>query len=148
MAKRFVRIGSMDNIHIYDDADFDGGIETDDVLKSQSAPVNPEDVLRLDDVGDLVGSVVGPATSTDRAVARWVGADGDELDDSDVIISDAGDITTPGDIEGDDITANEIIFIKNIKSGATQAGAGAAADEVWKTSGHASLPDNVLMIGV
>jgi len=35
-----------------------------------------------------------------------------------------------------------------IRSGATQAAAGASANELWKTSGHASLPDNVLMIGV
>ncbi|MFC2065253.1 hypothetical protein ACFLXB_09190 [Chloroflexota bacterium] len=35
-----------------------------------------------------------------------------------------------------------------VKSGATQAAAGAAAGEVWKTASHASLPDNVLMIGV
>lgn len=36
----------------------------------------------------------------------------------------------------------------NIKSGATQVAAGAAQHEVWKTSSHATLPDNVLMIGV
>ena len=35
-----------------------------------------------------------------------------------------------------------------VKSGATQAAAGAAADEIWKTASHATLPDNVLMIGV
>lgn len=35
----------------------------------------------------------------------------------------------------------------DIKHGATQAAAGAAAKEVWYTSGHASLPDNVLMYG-
>lgn len=40
------------------------------------------------------------------------------------------------------------LFLRTIKSGATQVAAGAAANEVWKTSGHASLPDNVLMIGV
>jgi len=40
------------------------------------------------------------------------------------------------------------VVIANIKSGATQAAAGAAAGEIWKTSGHSSLPDNVLMIGV
>ena len=40
------------------------------------------------------------------------------------------------------------IFIENIKSGATQAAAGAAANEVWKTSGHATLPDHVLVMGV
>lgn len=35
-----------------------------------------------------------------------------------------------------------------LKSGATQAAAGAAAGEVWKTASHATLPDNVLMVGV
>lgn len=35
-----------------------------------------------------------------------------------------------------------------IKSGATQAAAGAVAGEIWKTSSHDTLPDNVLMIGV
>jgi hypothetical protein len=38
--------------------------------------------------------------------------------------------------------------LTNIKSGANQAGAGAAAGEMWKTASHATLPDNVLMIGV
>ena len=40
------------------------------------------------------------------------------------------------------------IHISSIKSGATQAAAGAAANEIWKTNGHDTLPDNVLMIGV
>jgi len=40
------------------------------------------------------------------------------------------------------------VRILNMKSGATQVAAGAAADELWKTSGHATLPDNVVMIGV
>ena len=35
-----------------------------------------------------------------------------------------------------------------VKSGATQGGAGASAGEVWKTASHATLPDNVLMIGI
>lgn len=39
-------------------------------------------------------------------------------------------------------------LITTMKAGATQAGAGAAAKELWKTSGHATLPDNVVMIGV
>lgn len=42
----------------------------------------------------------------------------------------------------------QYLNIGNIKSGATQAASGAAANEVWKTNGHATLPDNVLMIGV
>jgi hypothetical protein len=40
------------------------------------------------------------------------------------------------------------IFLSTVRSGATQAAAGAAATELWKTSGHATLPDNVVMIGV
>lgn len=40
------------------------------------------------------------------------------------------------------------IMIFGMKSGATQAAAGAAANELWKTNGHASLPNNVVMIGV
>jgi len=40
------------------------------------------------------------------------------------------------------------IFITTIRSGATQAAAGAAADELWKTSGHATLPNEVVLIGV
>lgn len=39
-------------------------------------------------------------------------------------------------------------FLNTIKAGATQGGASAAVNEVWKTSGHATLPDNVMMIGV
>lgn len=46
------------------------------------------------------------------------------------------------------VSFGDVLFLRTIKSGATQVAAGAAANEVWKTSGHASLPDNVLMIGV
>lgn len=46
------------------------------------------------------------------------------------------------------MTVNLPFKLTNIKSGATQVAAGAAASEVWKTAGHASLPDNTLMIGV
>ncbi len=40
------------------------------------------------------------------------------------------------------------VLITVIKSGATQGASGAVADELWKTASHATLPDNVLMIGV
>lgn len=48
----------------------------------------------------------------------------------------------------DNIIVEKNLLIKTVKSGSTQANAGAAANEVWKTNGHASLPDNVLMIGI
>jgi hypothetical protein len=40
------------------------------------------------------------------------------------------------------------IVLSAVKSGATQVAAGAEATEIWKTASHATLPDNVLMIGV
>jgi len=39
------------------------------------------------------------------------------------------------------------ISITAIKSGATQIAAGAAQNELWRTSSHATLPDNIVMIG-
>jgi len=41
-----------------------------------------------------------------------------------------------------------IDFTTLLKSGATQIAAGAAAGEFWRTSGHATLPDNVILQGV
>lgn len=46
------------------------------------------------------------------------------------------------------VDSGQNVFLHAIKSGATQVGAGAAANELWKTSSHATLPDNVIMIGV
>lgn len=46
------------------------------------------------------------------------------------------------------VRLNAILELTTIKNGSTQANAGAAINEVWKTNGHASLPDNVLIIGI
>ena len=40
------------------------------------------------------------------------------------------------------------IKINSIKAGSDQSNAGAVVAELWRTSGHATLPDNVVMIGV
>ena len=51
--------------------------------------------------------------------------------------------------DGSTVTiASANLLLGSVKSGSTQALAGAAANEVWKTSGHVSLADNVLMHGV
>ena len=92
MARKYVRIGSLQNIHLFDDGAFDGGLETDDTIKAHQAPIAGEDVLRLDDVGVLTGNVIGPGASTDEAIARWNGVSGLELQDSLVTISDTGQI--------------------------------------------------------
>lgn len=53
MATRQIRIGSMRNIHQYDDGDYDSAIETDAPVKS-GTPIDGNDVLRLDDIGALL----------------------------------------------------------------------------------------------
>ena len=62
-----------------------------------------------------------------------------------IMSDDDGHLDLTADVS---IDLNQIVFISTIKSGATQAGAGAAASEMWKTASHTTLPDNVLMIGV
>lgn len=47
-----------------------------------------------------------------------------------------------------DIAVSGIAIISTIKSGSTQITAGAIPGELWRTAGHATLPNNVLMIGI
>lgn len=68
MALQQIRIGSSDNVLQYDDADFDSAIETDQPI-SAGTPVDPSNVLRLDDIGTLVmESLSGTATGD---IIRW-----------------------------------------------------------------------------
>lgn len=53
MALKTVRIGSSVDIAQYDDADLDSGIECDGPIKAGS-PIDPNDVLRLDDIASLI----------------------------------------------------------------------------------------------
>jgi hypothetical protein len=46
------------------------------------------------------------------------------------------------------LATNGGVLMPALKSGATQVAAGAAADELWYTVSHATLPDYVVMIGV
>lgn len=80
MTQRFVRIGSMNNVHVYDDADFNGAIETDDVIKSSSPPVADVDVVRLGDLNALIldriypiGSIYLSITNTNPATSMGFG---------------------------------------------------------------------------
>ncbi len=93
---------------------------------------------------------------------------------NEVVVNDLGDPTV--DLRGESDTEPNMIFLDSsadllylggttnsvsiakggvtkfngsaLKSGATQAAAGAAAGELWKTAGHSTLPDNVIMVGV
>jgi hypothetical protein len=126
MALKTITIGGNKDVIQYDDADFDYGFDSEGPIRVQTAPVNPDEVLRKADApgAGSTGDVVGPAGATDSVFSLFDGATGKLLREAPIKCSDP------------------------IKSGATQAAAGAAAGELWVTSGHASLPDNVLMLGV
>lgn len=58
-------------------------------------------------------------------------------------------MTKPPLILTDDIEiTNGCLILKVCKSGATQEAAGAAAGELWYTSGHATDSDNTMKRGV
>jgi hypothetical protein len=52
------------------------------------------------------GDVVGPAGATDEAIARYDTATGKLLQDSLATVDDAGNITTPGTVDGRDVSAD------------------------------------------
>lgn len=52
------------------------------------------------------GFVVGPDGATNRAIARFSGTSGDAIDDSLATIDDAGNIATPGTVNGRDVSAD------------------------------------------
>ena len=136
MALRRIRIGSLEDIHQYDDADHSTAADFDDQPISIGQSTDPTQAIRQDQVPTAGNIVSADASIGDNKVVRGDGG-AKKVQDSGVTIDDSDNITIPGTLK-----------IQTIKSGATQAAAGAAADELWKTSGHASLPDNVVMIGV
>lgn len=104
---------------------------------------------------NIVAQTATSGTNLGGHLRLWAGeSSGDGQDGSDIHLNPAPG-TTAG--RGGRINLNPAaspsgvdggVFISLIKTGATQGGAGAAADELWATSSHASLPDNVVLIGV
>ena len=122
MALKKVYFGSLgpfvydDTVLVNDpDGDFAGedhqSITTDGQMFIESTPVTDKEVLRLVDVGALAGNVIGPAASVDNAIARFDGVTGKLLDDSNVLIDDAGNIIVSDDAWiGIGVAAERIIF--------------------------------------
>lgn len=107
MALRTIRIGSAIDIFQYDDGDFPTAIHTEGPIQSDTAPTNPNEVVRLVDVGAISGDVIGSGASTDKAIVRFDGVTGKLLQDSLVTINDTGSISLPiGEtVDGIDISS-------------------------------------------
>lgn len=72
------------------------GLVTSGQLNVLTAPALDPQVLRLVDVGVIVGDVVGPGASTDHAIVRWDGVTGKLVQDSTLILDDSGDLSKAG----------------------------------------------------
>ena len=74
-----------------------GGTTTTNPHQSVASVGTADQVLTSNGAGALPTfqdpAVVGPVTSTDNALARWDGTSGDTLQDSTVIVTDAGEMT-------------------------------------------------------
>lgn len=132
---------------------------TDDVdLGAHSLEMDVNEVLQIGDYTltnngtEFVmddGLVVGGDGLSIMAKGITINDDAGSGADSDVTIKTQGASAAFFiDASADTAEFNINLYLKTIKSGATQVGAGASAGEIWKTSSHATLPDNVLMIGV
>ena len=94
-----------------------------------------------------VGIIVCDSDGTDNKVNIGGGTSISNAATKLVFYTAANDTTTTGTIRAM-INSDGGVYFYAIKSGATQGAAGAAANELWKTASHSSLPDNVVMIGV
>ncbi|MBE3142097.1 MAG: hypothetical protein IMZ53_16105 [Thermoplasmata archaeon] len=92
MALRQIRIGSLVDVHQYDDGVYDKSMVVEDPISCLGAPVAPNDVVRLGDLAGFgTGDVVGPAGAVDENVVIFDGITGKKIKDSGVAIANVED---------------------------------------------------------
>ena len=94
MAQKFVTIGSLVNVHVYEDGTHSYGFETDGVAYVGTAPTNPNEVLRLTDVPTPGTIVTAGAAITDHTIVRGDGG-ARGIQDSGILIDDSDNLTLP-----------------------------------------------------
>jgi len=92
MALKLIRIGSATDVFQYDDGAFPVAIHTEGPMQADTAPTNPNEVLRLADVPASANIVTAAANITDHAVVRGDGG-AKGIQDSLVTIDDGGSIS-------------------------------------------------------
>lgn len=122
-----VSLKEQKELRFYDDGNYVGfeapTLAADQIWALPTADGASGQYLKTDGAGALgwstavgTGDIVGPASSTDHAIARWDGTTGKLLQDCRLIVSDVGFITTTTAFnvvcDGDfDITANDGVSI-------------------------------------
>ena len=90
-------------------------------------------------------------SGTGNVVIGYMAAEGSLTTGNNQLWIANSDTATPliyGEFDNGFITINGYLNITTMKSGATQVASGAGANELWYTVGHATLPDNVVMMGI
>lgn len=107
MAIKTLRIGSMSDIHQYEDGDFDSAIETDHTIKAGAAPTANDEMVRYQDIPTPGTAVSSSAVLGDNRVLRGDGG-ARGIQESLAFIDDAGNITLPGGstVDGRDISVD------------------------------------------
>jgi hypothetical protein len=110
------------------------GVIVEGQIRVLTAPALPEEVLREEDIGGIVGNMSGPGAATDNAVARFDTTTGKLLQNSVVLIGDAGnvtgvtDLTASGDVmlvTGKSLTINSTQVVSDQQAAVADAtGAG------------------------
>ncbi len=122
-----------------------GGSSTKLHVKAQIATPTATEVARFE--GGLDGSgasaIIRLGTSNDRGIYLEGGRTG-VVQFGSIGVTDAAGTKTEA-IFIDDTGA---VFLVNLKSGATQGGASAVANELWVASGHATEANGSLQIGL
>ena len=67
-------------------------------MKIDASGIAPDAILVFQATGAGASGVAGPGTSTDRAIATWNGAAGDELRNTGILINASNLLTVPGGI--------------------------------------------------
>lgn len=123
-----------------------GGSITADIVRGLRIPST---VATTGAYGRLTGLEIEPQTEGVINQGLWLSGDGIG---SDLVFGEANDATMYYD--GTNLVINPQLVggggleILSMKSGANQGASGALVNELWKTNGHGSLPDNVVMMGV
>lgn len=94
--------------------------------------------------GGTIGTLYGIRLSANNDGGTITNFYGLKIDD----VSGAGTLNFAIYTGAGDVSLGDNLFLRVIKSGATQVAASAAANELWVTNGHATLPNNVVMRGV